>query len=243
MAMVFRRKQKKVREDHHSISIDGREIPLIVRRHPRARRIILRVNTAGEGAVVTIPAHADPADGLEMAHRQSAWLQSRLDDLGERIRFAAGTSIPYLGENYTIRHRSDMRGTVWIENGEIHVAGRPEHLSRRLGDWMRKRARAEITERAHQKAGMIERKPTRITIRDTRTRWGSCSARGCLSFSWRLVMAPLEVLDYVIAHEVAHLAHMNHGAKFWETVDMLTGDTKSGRAWLNDNGGALHRIG
>jgi predicted metal-dependent hydrolase len=241
--MAFGHRQKKVREDHHSIDIEGREVPLIVRRHPRARRMILRVNTAGEGAVITIPAHADPADGIDMAQRQSAWLQSRLEDLGERIAFSDGASIPYLGDQYIIVHRPDARGTVWVEGDEIHVAGGPEHLSRRLGDWMRKQARSEISATTHAKAALIEKSPTRITIRDTRTRWGSCSFKGCLSFSWRLVMAPPNVLDYVVAHEVAHLAHMNHSPEFWSTVDTLTDDAKSGRAWLGENGSALHRIG
>ncbi|MBC8269352.1 MAG: M48 family metallopeptidase [Rhodospirillaceae bacterium] len=96
----------------------------------------------------------------------------------------------------------------------------------------------------HQtKATQIGKKATRITIRDTRTRWGSCSFKGCLSFSWRLVMAPPGVLDYVVAHEVAHLAHMNHGPEFWDTVDSLCPNASNGRAWLSENGSALHRIG
>ncbi len=241
--MASRRSQKQMHEDHHSIDVDGREVPLIVRRHPRARRMILRVNTAGEGAVVTIPAHVDPEEGLEMARRQASWLRKRLDDLGERIPFTDGTSIPLLDANYTIRHRPGMRGTVWIEDDEIHVAGGIEHLSRRVGDWMKKQARLEITSLAHDKAALIDTAPARISIRDTRTRWGSCSAKGCLSFSWRLVMAPRGVLDYVVAHEVAHLAHMNHGPEFWDTVDRLTDDAGTGRDWLGENGSALHRIG
>ncbi len=241
--MVMVRKQRKVREDHHSIDIDGREVPLIVRRHPRARRMILRINTAGEGAVVTIPAHADPADGLDLAKRQSTWLQSKLEDQGARVSFCHGASIPYLGDQYTIRHRPDVRGTVWMEGDEIHVAGRNEHLSRRLGDWMRKQARARISGIAHDMAAQIGKKPARISIRDTRTRWGSCSAKGCLSFSWRLVLAPPEVLDYVVAHEVSHLAHMNHGADFWNTVKLLNNNAVSARNWLDQNGSSLHRIG
>ena len=241
--MAFGKSKKRVREDHHSIDIDGRQVPLIVRRHPRARRIILRVNTAGEGAVVTIPAHVDPADGLEMALRQSAWLGQRLDNMGARTAFADGVRVPYLGQDYTVRHVPAARGTVWIEGEEIHVAGDARHLTRRLGDWMKKQARAEITPLAHDKAARLNRSPSRITIRDTRTRWGSCSFKGCLSFSWRLVMAPLAVLDYVVAHEVAHLEHMNHGPEFWLAVDTLTTDARAGRDWLNDKGSALHRIG
>jgi predicted metal-dependent hydrolase len=235
--------RKKVCEDHHSIDIDGREIPLIVRRHPRARRIILRVNTAGEGAVVTIPAHADPADGIEMARRQSAWLGQRLDDMGARTEFNDGVRVPYRGQDYTLRHDPAARGTVWVEGDEIHVTGDARHMTRRLSDWMKKQARAEIAPLAHTKAASIGHTPSRITIRDTRTRWGSCSHKGGLSFSWRLVMAPNDVLDYVVAHEVAHLEHMNHSPAFWQTVDTLTANASHGRNWLSDNGSALHRIG
>ncbi|NQU58926.1 MAG: M48 family metallopeptidase [Rhodospirillales bacterium] len=241
--MAFGRSKKRMREDHHFIDIDGRQVPLIVRRHPRARRMILRVNTAGEGAVVTIPPGTDPADGLEMARRQSAWLARRLDDMGERTAFTDGVRVPYLGNDYTVRHQPAARGTVWIDGDEIHVAGDGRHLTRRLSDWLKKQARAEIAPLAHTKAAWIGHTPSRITIRDTRTRWGSCSSKGDLSFSWRLVMAPPGVLDYVVAHEVAHLAHMNHGLQFWETVDTLTADAAVGRDWLSDNGSALHRIG
>lgn len=237
------RHHKKVSEDHHIIDIDGRQVPLIVRRHPRARRIILRVNTAGEGAVVTIPVHAELADGLEMARRQAAWLGRALDDMGQRTLFRDGAKVPYQGDDYTLRHVAGARGTVWIESGEIHVTGQACHMARRLGDWMKNQARAEIAPLAHAKAAQIGQVAARITIRDTRTRWGSCSAKGGLSFSWRLVMAPGQVLDYVVAHEVAHLAHMNHGSLFWQTVDTLCADPKAGRDWLSNNGSALHRIG
>jgi predicted metal-dependent hydrolase len=241
--MAPRRPHNKIKEEHHSIEIEGREIPLIVRRHPRARRMILRVNTAGEGAVVTIPAHASSADALDLARRQSSWLCQHLDDMGERVVFGDGAQVPFQGDQYFVRHRGDGRGTVWIEGGEINVAGGTEHLSRRLGDWLKKQARARIVSLAHQKAKQIDKRPARITVRDTRTRWGSCSFKGGLSFSWRLIMAPPEILDYVVAHEVAHLAHMNHSSSFWDTVDRLTENAKGGRAWLSDNGAALHRIG
>jgi hypothetical protein len=232
-----------MKEDHHIIDIDGREVPLIVRRHPRARRITLRINTAGEGAVVTIPARSDPAEGLKMARSQSAWLGQHLDDMGARTTFADGARIPFLGQDYPVRHKPGARGTVWIEQQEIHVAGDARHLARRLSDWLKKQARAEIAPLAHSKSSQIDRNPSRITIRDTRTRWGSCSAKGGLSFSWRLVMAPRYVLDYVVAHEVAHLSHMNHSPEFWQTVDTLTADARAGRDWLGEHGSALHRIG
>jgi predicted metal-dependent hydrolase len=241
--MAFRRPHYKIKEDHHLIEIKGREIPLVVRRHPRARRMILRLNTVGDGAVVTIPAHASPADALDLARSQSSWLCQNLDEMGERVVFGDGVQIPFQGAQYIVRHREDGQGTVWIKDSDINVAGGIEHLSRRLGDWLKKQARIRIVSLAHQKAKHIDKTLARITVRDTRTRWGSCSSKGRLSFSWRLIMAPPEILDYVVAHEVAHLAHMNHSSSFWDTVDRLTKNAKGSRAWLNDNGTVLHRIG
>lgn len=241
--MAFRHPHNKIKEDHHSLEIGGRKIPLIVRRHPRARRMTLRLNTVGEGAVVTIPPQTSSADALDLARRQSSWLCQHLDEMGERVVFGDGVQIPFQGVQHLVRHSKYGYGTVWIEDGEINVAGGIEHLSRRLGDWLKKQARTRIVSLAHQKAKQIDKTLARITVRDTRTRWGSCSSKGGLSFSWRLIMAPPEILDYVVAHEVAHLAHMNHSSSFWDTVDGLTENAKGGRAWLNDNGTVLHRIG
>lgn len=241
--MAFRHSPNKIKEAHHSIEIRGRKIPLIVRRHPRARRMILRINMVGEGAVITIPANASSVDALDLAYDKSSWLCQQLNEIGERVVFGDGVQIPFQGVQHLVCHRVDTHGAVWIEDGEINVAGDIEHLSRRLGDWLKKQAQIRIKSLVHQKAKQIDRAPSRVTIRDTRSRWGSCSSKGGLSFSWRLIMAPSEILDYVVAHEVAHLAHMNHSSRFWNTVDRLTENAKSGRAWLNRNGSALHRIG
>lgn len=241
--MPFGRSRKRIREEQHSIDIEGSAVPLLVRRHPTAKRMILRVNTGGDGVVVTIPAHVAPEDGLNMARRQSKWIQDNLNKLGGRTPFADGMEIPYLGEAHVIRHHPDRRGTVWQVNRELHVAGQAEHISRRLTDWLKKQARSHISTLAHDKARQLDRDVRHITIRDTRTRWGSCSAKGGLSFSWRLILAPEHVLDYVVAHEVSHLAHMNHSRQFWKTVEELTANYQVGRDWLSAHGSGLHRIG
>ena len=241
--MAFAQSHHKIREDLHFFEIKGRKIPLIVRRNPRARRMILRLNVVGEGAVVTIPAGASSADAFDLVRRKSSWLDQQLKKIGARIYFGDGVCIPFRGLQYIVRHRDDVYGTVWIENGEINVTGDVEYLDCRLGDWLKKQAHINIVPLVYKKAKQINKTVSRITIRDTRTRWGSCSAKGGLSFSWRLIMAPPEILDYVVAHEVSHLAYMNHSPRFWGTVDMLTEHAKNGRLWLRDNGSILHRIG
>ncbi|MGF1639795.1 MAG: M48 family metallopeptidase [Rhodospirillales bacterium] len=218
-------------------------MPLTVRRHPRARRIVLRLATSGGGAVATIPAGASFEDGVALAVAHAGWILGRLAAVPARVPFAAGAVLPFLGHDHRLRHHARSVPAVRREEGEIIVAGRAEDLPRRVGDWLRRQARSEIGPRVDDKAAALGRTPGRITVRDPRSRWGSCSAAGNLSFSWRLVMAPALVLDYVVAHEVAHLAHRDHGPRFWHTVAGLTEDMDEGRAWLSRHGRGLHRYG
>lgn len=132
---------------------------------------------------------------------------------------------------------------MWLEDGAILVAGQPEHLPRRVGDWFKREAKARIEPLAGNLAAEIDRRAGRITVRDTRSRWGSCAYSGNLSFSFRLVMAPEHVLRYVVAHEVAHLAEHNHSPAFWAVVERLDPAYETARAWLAAYGEDLHRYG
>jgi hypothetical protein len=235
----------RLRPCEHTVvlDLDDRAVPLTVRRHPRARRIILRLTAEGDGAVVTIPERASFEDGIALARNHAGWILGRLAAIPPRVPFVDGTVLPFLGRDHRLRHHARTFPAVRREGGEIIVAGRAEDLPRRVADWLRRQARIEIGARVEDKAATLGRAPGRITLRDTRSRWGSCSAAGNLSFSWRLVMAPADVLDYVVAHEVAHLAHRDHGPGFWRTVAALTGDVAAGRAWLRRHGRGLHRYG
>lgn len=243
MMGLFARAKPKVRESRLELALGGRVVPVLVRRNPRARRIILRLDADGIGAVVTIPARAAIDDGLDLVRRQADWLLARLDGAPVRIPFADGAVVPYLGGDHIIRHASGRRRPVVREGAEIVVAGGTEHLARRVGDWFRAEAKREIAARVDAKAAALGVTRGRITVRDTRTRWGSCAADGGLSFSWRLVMAPDHVLDYVAAHEVAHLRHHNHGPAFWDAVAALTPHTEAAKAWLASAGARLHLYG
>lgn len=239
--MAFRKTQSL-----HTLKIDGTPVQVLVRRHAQARRLILRLDEHGSGAVVTIPKHSSFAEGLEMAERKSDWIKRQLAKAPPSMAFTEGSVVPFLGEPHGVRHVLGGRGVRRID-GEIWVSGRPEHLNRRLTDWMKAEARRIISQRAHEKALHIERRISRISIRDTRSRWGSCGANGALNFSWRLVLAPEHVLDYVVAHEVAHLVHRNHGPGFWALAETLTDETlgrmADARAWLNAFGRTLHQYG
>ena len=225
------------------LDLGGRAVPLRFRRVANARRLILRIDRENDGAVVTLPPRVSQAEGKALAEEKADWILSRLDALPRRVPFESGQRVPYLGEEHLIRHRQDVRGVVWLEADEIHVAGRPEYLLRRITDWFKREARREIIDLVETKSAQINKPHGKITIRDTRSRWGSCSSNGNLSFCWRLIMAPEWVLDYVVAHEVAHLVEMNHSAKFWRVVDELADDVKQSKAWLTAYGQTLHRYG
>jgi predicted metal-dependent hydrolase len=125
----------------------------------------------------------------------------------------------------------------------ICVSGGEQHGPRRLADWLRTQAKTDLTQRAHYHAANLGCQPKRISVRDQSTRWGSCSTTGTISFSWRLIFAPNYVLDYVAAHEAAHLREMNHGPRFWRLVKNTMPDMQKARAWLKQNGAELHRFG
>jgi len=145
---------------------------------------------------------------------------------------------------HRIRRETDAAApSVAIVGGEIRVRGEPVHLARRVRDFLVAKARNELALRARPLAARIGRDVTQITVRDTRSRWGSCSGRGNLSFSWRLIFAPERVIDYVVAHEVAHLAEMNHGPRFWRLVESLSPDSAVSRAWLKRHRSRLFSYG
>ena len=174
---------------------------------------------------------------------QAAWIRRHLAKLPPRVPFEAGAVVPILGVDHVIHAAPDARRGVWAEAGAIIVSGRPEHLSRRLTDWLKREARTRISACVDEKAAALDVAYQRIAIRDPKSRWGSCAPDGNLNFSWRLFLAPEFVFDYVVSHEVAHLREHNHGPRFWRLVDKLTNDTDRARAWLNAFGSGLHRYG
>lgn len=221
----------------------GHLIPLEVRRNRRAQRISLRVDTIGPRVILVLPSSAPMRRGLDFVAEKAVWVQNRLARAPETVPFADGAEIPYLGVPHVVRHRPDARGGVWRDAGAIHVTGAPEHLPRRLADWFKAEARRELTARSHEKAARIDIRIAGISVRDTRSRWGSCSATGRINYSWRLILAPEFVLDYVVAHEVAHMVEMNHSPAFWAQVAGLTDQMDAGRRWLKRQGASLHAFG
>lgn len=222
---------------------DGREVLVKLRRSQRARRILLHVGVYDGTVELVLPPGASPHDGLSFARTQTGWLASQLARIGESVPFADGSAFPLLDGTITIRRAENRSALPFLKDDELLVGGRDDTLPARVGRWLRARALEEIKPRAHEMGAEIGRPPIRISVRDTRSRWGSCSRAGNLNFSWRLVMAPEQVLNYVVAHEVAHLRELNHGDRFWALVATLCPDVAQARGWLRAHGADLHRYG
>ena len=223
------------------LDLGGRSVQVAVKRSALARRISLRIDPA-RGAVLMLPVKARLAEGERFLLAHRVWLAERLARLPGPVALADGATVPLLGVPHPVRHVPGARRGVWVEGGEILVSGLPEHVGRRTADFLKSEARRLIAPRAQDMAARLGRKPGRITVKDTRSRWGSCSSTGDLAFSWRLVLAPEQILDYVVAHEVAHLVQMNHSPAFWAVVESLVGDHRPARRWLKINGAGLHRF-
>jgi predicted metal-dependent hydrolase len=231
------------------LKIDGKTVEIVLRANPRARRFIVKVDPSTGEVSVVAPSSRSLDRALDFARKEKEWIADRLADIPEPVPLVLGAPILLRGVEHVIRpgeyFDNGRRGPVWIDRDgfrpALRVGGRPEHASRRLLDWLKKEARARIGERATEYAEVLGVKPRRITIRDTSSRWGSCSSTRTLSFSWRLILAPTFVLDYVVAHELCHLREMNHGPRFWELVESIVPNIERPQAWLSENGALLHR--
>ncbi|OCX66168.1 zinc metalloprotease [Thioclava sp. SK-1] len=215
-------------------------VEITLRPSARARRYGLRVSRADGRVTLTLPVRAKERDAIAFAVSQTDWLIKALGQIAPVRQVAFGQMIPFDGVEHLIVP-AKLRAPR-IEAGQILVPEDPARLALRVQTLFRHIARQRLQTASEQYAAQIGRSFRKITLRDTRSRWGSCSADGSLSYSWRLVMAPPVVLEYVAAHEVAHLAQMNHSPAFWAVVGAICPDYATHRAWLRREGSALHAI-
>ena len=225
------------------IHVGGVALTLHVRRSPRARRVSLRTDPAAGKVVLVLPRRASLAAGMHFARSQEGWIRTRLAQIPDATPLAPGVALDIAGERLTILHDTTTRGPTRRVGDNLLVGGDRSFVARRVRDWLRAQARELVTNRARQLAAGLARQIHAVRITDTRSRWGSCAPDGRLSFCWRLVLAPAAVIDYVVAHEVAHLVHLHHGPRFWQLVDQLTPHRLDAQAWLRRNGARLLRVG
>ena len=222
--------------------------PVRIRRHRQARRYTLRIHAATREVILTMPPRGSVREAKEFAQKHGGWIAARLHRLPEALPFAHGTTVPLRGIAHRIAHRPGTRGTVWPETADdgeplLCVAGEAPHVDRRVGDFLKREALRDLeaaSRRASERFGVSIK---RISVRDQASRWGSCSTTGVLSYSWRLILAPPFVLDYLAVHEVAHLIEMNHSPRFWRLVHGVCADAHRAKVWLDVNGSDLHRYG
>jgi predicted metal-dependent hydrolase len=228
------------------LRIGNAMVAITVKRVASARRYTLRVRTSQRDVVLSMPARGSLATARAFAEKHVGWIAARVKRLAEEVSFADGVAVPLRGVPHLIAHRASPRGTVRIEPGEpplLVVSGDAPHLPRRVTDWLKRQALKDLTAAVERHSATVGARHGPVSVKDTSSRWGSCSSSGALSFSWRLILAPPYVLDYLAAHEVAHLKEMNHSLRFWRTCGMLCPRMGDAKAWLKANGAELHRYG
>lgn len=215
-------------------------LDVILRRSARARRYSLRISQLDGRVTLTVPAGASVAEGLTFLRQREDWIRGHLARRPEDQPVRVGATVSFRGQALPV---VEGAGRIARLTGDaLAVPGPAGRVPAQVMAFLKSRARDELATAADRHAAALGRPYGRISLRDTRSRWGSCSSRGDLMFSWRLIMAPPQVLDYVAAHEVAHLAQMNHSPAFWAVVGRLMPGYDAPRAWLRANGAALHRV-
>ncbi len=228
------------------IAVDGRLIAVAVRTHARARSYRLSIPHNG-GPVLTLPPHGRWVEAEAFLLRQTPWLAARLPRAVPLVSFEPGSIVPVRGVDHAITASGKTRGRVQIMAGDpmplLVVPGDAPHQARRLTDWLKSQAEIDLAAATKRHAANLEVTMVSLKLRSQATRWGSCSSSGNLNFNWRLILAPPFVLDYVAAHEIAHLVEMNHSPAFWATVAKTLPDMNRGRAWLKAHGRQLMAYG
>jgi predicted metal-dependent hydrolase len=231
-----------------SVAFDKAIYLVRLRRHRQARRYTLSIRAATREVVLTMPPRGSLKEAKEFAEKHGGWIAARLGRLPEPAPFAHGTIVPLRGVPHRIVHRRHTRGVVWTETDSqggrlICVAGDTAHVNRRVDAFLKREARRDLDAASKRYAEKIGARIKRVTVRDQSSRWGSCSTTGVLSYSWRLILAPAFVLEYLAAHEVAHLIEMNHSPKFWRLLARLSPSMERAKTWLDVHGTDLHRYG
>jgi predicted metal-dependent hydrolase len=213
-----------------------------LKRSARARRFSLRVSRLDGKVTLSIPSRAREAEAMDFLRGQESWLRATLRAMPDSAVQAVGhsTEIPVAGRMLTLAQGSGR--AIRLEGEMLLVPGDAAQAGARVGAWLKVLARDRLAQASTHYAGRLGRSFTRLTLRDTRSRWGSCSPDGSLMYSWRLIMAPPSVLDYVAAHEAAHLVEMNHSSAYWDVVSSICPGWKRERSWLHDQGQSLHRF-
>ena len=232
--------------DHCHVEIDGEPVRVTLLWNERARRYTLRLRGSVREPVVTIPARGKLSEARAFLDRNRGWLQARLAALPAATPLADGAFIPLRGTPVRIVHKQG-RGIVSLRDSDgetiLVVPGDIDHLPRRVTDFLKREARSDLEIATARHAASLGVTVKTIRLGDPTSRWGSCSSSGTIAYSWRMILAPPAVLDYLAAHEVAHLREMNHSVRFWRHVRSICPAMEEAKSWLTRHGASLHAVG
>lgn len=227
-------------------TIDGRRMSVKLIVNPRARHVSVRIDPTRRQAIATAPTKRHLKHAAQFAAERAGWIAQELSRLPKGVTLAPGSFVFFRGVEHELKLERG-RGHARIEADLIPrivvPCPDPALFESRLLRFFKDQAREELIDRVATHSVTLGVKPVKIQVKELRSRWGSCSVDGVLSFSWRVILAPPFVLDYLAAHEVAHLREMNHSRRFWAQVKRCIGDYERGRDWLHEHGCALHAVG
>ena len=227
-----------------SLLIEGKSVPLVVRENPKARRLTIRLCPKGGGEIIlTIPLYHSKRQVVGFIEKSKPWLEKQMAKAFSKRPYVEGMVLPIFGRDYELRHKPSQSFRSWWGEDHLLIHAPIEEFSVFVQKSLYQVATQFLTGRTTFYAKRLKKSVNRITLRDTRSRWGSCSANGNISYSWRVIFAPEQVADYLCAHEVAHLVEMNHSPQFWKIVEDFCPDYKNLRHWLRQNGKSLFQYG
>ena len=217
----------------------GFEIKVV--RSAQAKRLTLRIDEKARIPVLTIPPRCLTRKAVDFVNAHRDWITNMLARIPVSRSFADGDVISIMGKKYTAGHKPGPRGGPCINQNQLMGCGAKDFMPRRVTDFVKKTAHDRLLELSRQKAALIDRVVHSVSIKDTKSRWGSCSSKSNINYNWRIVLAPAHVIDYLVCHEVSHLRHQDHSPAFWDCVASLCPDYQEGRAWLKVKGKELYR--
>jgi predicted metal-dependent hydrolase len=224
-------------------AVQSYSLPYVFRQNPRAKRLSLRVDPHNQRLVVTVPHGTSQQRLQDFLSQTEGWSRSRLAKLLPSLPLKDGTVVTILGEEITLRSVPESRKRLWVEDNTVWIGGHPDNIPIRVKAWIIKTLKNYVEKRSIEFATTLNKRIKEIRVRDLKSRWGSCSSEGVLCYTWRLAFASLDIIDYVCAHEVAHLVEMNHSPRFWKIVHQLCPNALHHRHWLKKQGAQLLRYG
>lgn len=219
---------------------------LVIRHSTRARRLALRLDPQDRVVRLTIPRGMSLKKAQDFVYDHLDWIEEKIAGLPPAVPYAHGRVIPVLGQDRVIEiipPVSGKRTKIELLPGVLRVETMLDNPTPRIARFLKDLALEHLTTLSHEKAARVGKIIREVGVRDTKSRWGSCAHDGALSYSWRLIFAPKLAMDYVVAHEVAHLTHLNHSRDFWNLCRDLSEDYVEGEYWMRNHGHELMRFG